>query len=1527
MTGCLRALISVPARLITWVPLIVLGVLAYSYLSTLYFALLAPGTNLTIPIPTEKGDLTLAIDSYSIDPVNLGINGAGIRLLDPLGRPIASATSIRLNTTRLKAWPDSAIQAEVRGLVGTLERDETGKFPLFEYFKPPAKEEKGAATSVRLVESTITFVDRSVRPRFRDVLQLEEAQFDGSEKDWSVTAEGRLRRSGRFRVKAIGLNDRIDVDAVAGQFEAAKILTAYKGLFHPDAQQELAKLNFGSFVADGPIRVQMNTSSGEFHIVSQAELYARRLGTSYWNNPISARFAGDLTESGLDGVLRVEDGASRAVFDGSMDWSRGFKMLGRLDGRMASLNSLPKEYWQNLPRDVTPGSIAMNGVVGMSDETGFVANGSGQIDRIKVRDEVLQNVAGTFQYDAETVSAIVDRASWRNETATGAFKWLQKSDAVSGFLESNGVNVARLVRRYANVPVVGNANVKAIVRGKLAEPDIVFAASGRLRTTIEKQRFDLGLVEARGSLEGDLLKVDRIFASTKGARIALKGTVDLKSQALDLSGSASGYELGTFAADARGDLSAKLTIKGTTEKPEVTGRAEILGLEFQNQFVPVVVANFEAGEKRIKFTDVAAGRGASAVTGQFAVDYKSKALAGTFEGRGIQLTDWFAEDVAGSLNVSSGRVSGTLDKPRLSAHIDGSQVVAQGIVFDTLSSEVEADGNAIQAKDLRLRAGDGTILASANYSFKTSSGQITGSAIDLPLERFVPILQGDTLVDGFVGGAFSVRIENEALKSLEADGSVRNLTINEVAFGGGTMQLGTDMKNWTISGAVGQPERYAEVTRFEFNTDSRRIAGDVVAHNMPVEDIYRAIRPKLVPKTLESKPEAFELPADVVRTLDQIKAGLNADVTLGGTLDDPIVDIRVASLENIALAQEPAGRIELVGRRGPRGYWSIAALKWTEGPGIAQIQGTVDEHGDVALNGSVNNFNPQWLARFEPGFAKVDGRANLEFEATGPVESPEVIGSLDANVFEIPDPEKPAGERSTRLNFNLAPFRISETGMTLEGSFNYQGIAGSIEGKLPLRYPFELPHNEPLDIVLSVAPKDLADLQEFLPKTELEPLTGTVQGRVQIGGTYSRIVLDGSASAHIDKIASKGSREVLRNVDVSGTLSGDSAAVQVTAESGDAGKVDGKLTLSVPDLLAEFDGDIQKLLDGRVTGELNLQNIRLNEKIGADGSGAVSVVGAGKLLVDGTARSPRIYSESPLLLDELRLLMPSAFAETAPGAPPPVVPRFDVRFSVGRRADPGSVRAVNTSLELYGDGALEGDLVSPELTTTLTVRRGTIRLPNARIAIEEGGRVRVAYDPKDLDQPTRADVDLHGRTAISTLRLGGSVQRYDIDLRIRGNLLDEESVILEASSDPPDLTQARILNLLGQESLIQSLASQFVGGRDDRALTSALTSLALPALFDPLTERIAQELGLDFLTLEYNAFEGATITAAKNLGGGFSLQGRRQISETIQNRILFDYRLTYRPKVGGRTLRSLIFSIGADQDRPYKISVEYGIRF
>jgi hypothetical protein len=251
---------------------------------------------------------------------------------------------------------------------------------------------------------------------------------------------------------------------------------------------------------------------------------------------------------------------------------------------------------------------------------------------------------------------------------------------------------------------------------------------------------------------------------------------------------------------------------------------------------------------------------------------------------------------------------------------------------------------------------------------------------------------------------------------------------------------------------------------------------------------------------------------------------------------------------------------------------------------------------------------------------------------------------------------------------------------------------------------------------------------------------------------------------------------------------------------------------------------------------------------------------------------------------------------------------------------------------LLGNGNLRGSLQYPNLTASLFVDHGSVRLPGGNVRLEQGGTVALRYLASPVDVLASLSVDMEGRTAVTAPLYGDILERYDVTIGIKGDLLQENGLALSASSDPPGLSQDRILAMLGQTELLGSVSSSIVSGGiagdTQKRLQNALIGYALPMLFDPITNGLASSLGLDYLTVEYNAYEQASFVFAKPLGAGWSIQGRRQITPPPPGfPAQYDLRLVYRPRRLPGVLNRVSFSFGADELRPWKLSVEYGTRF
>jgi hypothetical protein len=351
--------------------------------------------------------------------------------------------------------------------------------------------------------------------------------------------------------------------------------------------------------------------------------------------------------------------------------------------------------------------------------------------------------------------------------------------------------------------------------------------------------------------------------------------------------------------------------------------------------------------------------------------------------------------------------------------------------------------------------------------------------------------------------------------------------------------------------------------------------------------------------------------------------------------------------------------------------------------------------------------------------------------------------------------------------------------------------------------------------------------------------------------------------------------------------------------------------------------NFDQLMQVPVKGGVTLNTFSAKQDAGDKGS--LSMIGNGTVLIGGTVASPLLSGEIGIY--NARGKLPDAELGTATGGTFPINPRFDLKATL---QNPAKVTTSAAELSVIGSGTLKGSLTRPQAEGELEALGGSIRLPTARVRIEPGGTAKVSYAAgRGGGAPAvSVDVDLEGRTHLTALRYGNEVERYEIILTIRGDLLQEGGLTLLARSEPDDLGQERILALLGQTEVLSGLLEQGLGGDAEQKFRQALTGAAVPYLFERLTGNLANTLGFDYLTLELDPLQQTSISFARSFGKGLVFQGTRQISEPLPGLPQkYDLRLVYRLPFRRGIFERVNFSVGTDELRPWKLAVEYTKRF
>ncbi|MEQ1932906.1 MAG: translocation/assembly module TamB domain-containing protein, partial [Fimbriimonadaceae bacterium] len=754
-------------------------------------------------------------------------------------------------------------------------------------------------------------------------------------------------------------------------------------------------------------------------------------------------------------------------------------------------------------------------------------------------------------------------------------------------------------------------------------------------------------------------------------------------------------------------------------------------------------------------------------------------------------------------------------------------------------------------------------------------------------------------VDGTVSAKGTVGVSGGEFATLDATGKVNGLKVGVESIGSGNFAANYEGGKWKGNAMVGQLDSFLEITKLEAEPRSESLSADLTAFNIPVS--------KLVAVSSQ-----LGLNEEIRQHLARVEGRFDFGGTIGGKWTNPVIESRTLTLDELKLDGVDSGKLEAKFSRNDY-IWTIEQLSLA-GPGDLNVKGSIDEKGDTKLEGSLNNVASEWLGLLVPGIEGIPGRFDVsQFVIDGPTKSPVIQTSIGF---------KASGTNNRSLDVEA---RIAEGMITADGQYRLDGFTGGITAQIPFAYPFKFAEHEDLLATLNLPDRKLSEFEELWRSLDPTRTQGSISGEVQVKGRPGDLQFSGSARVKPEapngdvRLAQKDVETFLTNLDATLLFDGENLKMDGSARSSTGGSIQAQgFKVGLNDVFSALvGGDQEKFFTNLVGGSLTADHFQVSQGRGGNANtGAVS----GALKLSGTVGEPVISGD--IVVEGGNLSLPQ-IEETPPSAPPVIDPRFEINL---RTAMPVRVRAAAGQFDLTGTGKLGGSLITPDLTSTLTVRRGSIRLPNARIAVEDGGEVKISYRASSSGLVTsRVDVNIEGQTQLTAERPSGGIERYDIHLTIRGNLLDEKGLLISAESDPSDLSQDRILAMLGQGDFIRGL------GLGNSSITdqfrNALIGVALPYLAGSLTDRLAQQLGLDYINVEYNSFDNLSVTAAVAIGKDLILSGRRQISALPGEKVKYDIRLTYRPRFGGQTLRRLRFSIGTDQDRPWKIAIEYGIKF
>lgn len=1470
------------------------------YLYQCYMTLSQPGVPMELEYSTETGTRVFRAESFVIDPWKKSVELTSPGVSDDEGGRVLSADRIHL------VYDAPVLRVETRSLAVRLRREATGRFDIQSFLPKSEPGKFGPAYTFAADQVVLDYTD----------LQGTAITHRALVKGLSVSQDkGDLCASGLVTVPGlqpaplvlqIAPDDRTWLQFPFLNGDAKRLLPLAVRFLPGDVQKQIDRLQLTDLDVSG--RLDLVLVKGSVGVAGDLRFRSSRL--VYDRGAIAGKLDGTLVGSRDSSRVAVslQDGANRATFDGRVAFAQEVVVAG--DYSVRTGDRLWPLVAKQLPKGVAFRRLQAAGWIG-SSQGKLSATGRGRVDTVSAQGERFSNLVARFSYNGALLRADVDRAEWRGGSLNGSVLANVKTKQVQGVARLPERSLDALLATYGVKTVTGRGSATALIAGRFDTLQADLYAQGKAVVQSEKGiATQTGPFEARLALAGQVGTLKRLTVSGPNGILVADGRANLKSRALDARFIAGAVPLSLVNAEANGVLFAQGRVKGTLDNPSYEAHVEGYGLEFKDQGVPLLVAEVDGDRNQLEVTSLQANSGTGLLDGIASINLKTKGITGKFDAKNLSLSQFFGSSLLGAVDVSQGQLAGTYDDPRLTARVKGQKLYAYGSRVDAVDLFLAASLDELRVTDGEVRVGEGVVRGTATYAMDTKEGRASATASDLPLNRLLHP-SAELAFDGRAGGSFEASSKNGVWSGSGTLG-LTNVTVNETPLGAGSIDLSLADQKLSATGVIGSIDRYFGLDAFEFDLEKQSATSDFSAYNLRVRDLVGATRPIWD----NGSPESI----DLMETLD---GSFTGKASVSASRDSWSLGDSSLTFSQLQIGGRDAG--SLTGKISRScSVWRASDVLWKSGPSTLTASGTYDEAGLMDVKADLNDFDLTWIGVFAPSAPNINGQASIHVEASGPKDDPSGRATVFVNNATIQGSN--ARTTSDPIQLFLDNVTFGNKTADLSGQANFSGFSGALAAHVPyssLQSGSRSRRREPLTARLNFKERPIQDFEGQLPDVDMSKSDGNVQLSAIASGLIEDLKINANASFTSQRLAFKAIETEL--LDSSLVFSQNDRKVSVVSKgrSSQGGSFDVNLNGNLADIFGS-NFNLDELFDeSTIAGTAKFAQFQWAEKLMGAQAATVAKLD-GNITVDGSLRSPRFGGDA--LVENLVLNLPSEIAPSGGGSLPinPVMDNIRLQIAQGSRIETGV-----GALFVSGIGFLNGSLSEPNVNIPLRLDSGTFRLPSGRLVLEPGGTMVFNYSSFGGGDPVaRVNLDIEGRTNVVSQRATGQYENYQVTINIRGNVLDERSLVLSATSDPGDLSQDEILALIGQRDLIQGIAQGVLGGSGDRGVFRDLIySVALPNLSQNLTQGIAQGLDLDFVSVDYNPFDQFMLRAGKTIGKGLVLEAARQLQNTGFGPTKWEVKLVYRLPMADRFFSRVRFAFGLDQSVPYKFSVNWSRRF
>jgi len=518
----------------------------------------------------------------------------------------------------------------------------------------------------------------------------------------------------------------------------------------------------------------------------------------------------------------------------------------------------------------------------------------------------------------------------------------------------------------------------------------------------------------------------------------------------------------------------------------------------------------------------------------------------------------------------------------------------------------------------------------------------------------------------------------------------------------------------------------------------------------------------------------------------------------------------------------------------------VVNLELRSGPGQRiWANGLLPTEGRANFDLEVENFAVENVAELLQSDLDVTGRASLDAHVEGTAADPRASGKLDlvnATYNDTPVPAVHGTFAYANRQLTTNATAVDSTGRTL----------ATVNGTIPINLALSgVTGGRLLDLPINVT---LAS--DSLPITLIPQFTdaltdvqGRAIGRVTVGGTLKRPVLNGALTLSNAQFKLAATGAFFRQVNGSVRMTGDTVYVDsIAANAVGPVRVTGTIAVGdwrTPAFNLTLTANGAELLNndrGQIYADAGL---RLSGTVTAPYvTGQVTIV-HGVLYIPQSSGKQLVGAGDPALFNVLDTAVASA-REIFPGQSPMFKNlRVDVDLAVERNS---WVRSRDANVEVFTDGPLRVSVVGDALTLTgaIDADRGEYTFLSKRFQIKRGSAVFIGSPELNPTLQITAEYVVKQLTGNMNIRV------------LVGGTLNQPRISLESDAQPP-VSQSDLLSYLafgeGTNSLLQINQTSLNTGNLVNVAGARLAGVAIGEALNQLEGDAARQLGVDVFSI------------------------------------------------------------------------------